>query len=370
MANQFTSLGLMSGTSVDGVDASIIQSDGVNRFNAIFDKYFEYDNKIKANIHEMKDKIRNSNDLENFREELKILEKKITIFHSKVVEDTLKTRGLDIDFIGFHGQTIYHNSNKKISKQLGDGHLLSNLTKKTVVFNFRKNDLINGGEGAPLIPIFHKLLAQKHKFKLPLVILNIGGITNFTYIGKENTNKNFYSADIGPGNCLIDEWIKKNSNKDYDNEGSIAKSGNIDKIILNQAIESWEHKFNNLTSTRSFDVKDFDLSFVRGLSLSNGAATLTEYTSQILSSYISKILNEKNIIVCGGGRKNKFLIEEISKKIGTDLRMIDDFGINGDFVESNGFAYIAIRSFLNLPISFPETTGCNKPSHGGTVVKY
>ena len=370
MPNQFISLGLMSGTSVDGVDASIIQSDGVSKYNAIFDKYFEYDNVIKTNIHKMKDKIRKFSDLENFREDLKILEKEITIFHSKAVEDTLKTSGLNIDFIGFHGQTIYHNSNKKISKQLGDGHLLSNLTKKTVVFDFRKNDLINGGEGAPLIPVFHKLLVEQHKFKLPLVILNIGGITNFTFIGKENSSKNFYSADIGPGNCLIDEWIKKNSNKDYDKNGSIAKSGDIDKIILNQAIESWEHKFDSLITTRSFDVKDFDLSFVRGLSLPNGAATLTEYTSHILSNYINKTLKEKNIIVCGGGRKNQFLIEDISQKIGVKLQMIDDFGVDGDFVESSGFAYIAIRSYLNLPLSFPETTGCSKPSNGGVVVKY
>ena len=162
---------------------------------------------------------------------------------------------------------------------------------------------------------------------------------------------------------MIDQWIKLNSNKTFDNNGDIARSGKINKIILDQSLDIY---FNNkISENRSFDIKDFDISFIKGLSFKDGAATLTEYTSEILSK---KILG-KNIYACGGGRKNKFLIERIEKKINNKIKLIDELKIQGDFVESQAFAYLAIRSFLNLPISFPSTTGCKFPSTGGIVSK-
>ena len=151
----------MSGTSYDGVDASIVETDGINEYQAIKDKYFEYDSAIYKNIHSPKAKIENIYDLEKFSKDLRDLERKITIFHSKAVKDLNVT---DKTIIGFHGQTIYHNSKEKISNQLGDGHLLQQLTNKKIVYNFRKNDILNGGEGAPLTPIFHKLIViQKNQ---------------------------------------------------------------------------------------------------------------------------------------------------------------------------------------------------------------
>ncbi len=141
----------------------------------------------------------------------------------------IKESNVEIDFIGFHGQTIFHNPDEKISKQLGDGKLLSKLTKKVVVYDFRQNDLNNGGQGAPLSPVFHMLLKNKYKLKQPLVILNIGGIANVTGINLEGY---MYSQDIGPGNCLIDQWIRQNSKKKYDDNGEIAQSGKINKIIV------------------------------------------------------------------------------------------------------------------------------------------
>ncbi|MBA1338008.1 MAG: anhydro-N-acetylmuramic acid kinase [Pelagibacterales bacterium] len=371
MTKQFTSLGLMSGTSCDGVDASIIQSDGLAQYSSIKDKYLKYDEDIKKNIHNLKEKINNDQDLKKHGKELKVLEKEITIFHARAVKNTLNGCGVNIDFIGFHGQTIYHNYKKKISIQLGDAHLLAKLTKKKVIFNFRKNDLDNNGQGAPLTPIYHKLLAQQHMIKLPVLILNIGGISNFTLIGKKADKIKFQSADIGPGNCLIDKWVKKYSKKNYDENGAIAKSGKINKTILDKATNNWQNKVkNNYKKNISFDVKDFDISFVEGLSLEDGAATLTEYTSQILSKYINKFNNDVNIVVCGGGRKNNFLLTKVSTKIKRRLQLIDIFKIDGDFVESSAFAYIAIRSYLNLPISFPETTGCTQPCTGGVIVEY
>ena len=188
MSQDYTSLGLMSGTSGDGIDASIIRSDGKSNYEGILNEYYAYDKEIYEKIHNLKEKIHNYKDLKKFANELKSLEKEITLFHAKVITNILKKKRVDI--VGFHGQTIYHNSQEKISKQLGDGVLLSQLIKKNIIYDFRSNDLKNGGEGAPLAPIFHQLIATQHKFDLPLCILNIGGISNITIIGKKADSSN------------------------------------------------------------------------------------------------------------------------------------------------------------------------------------
>ena len=378
MSKSYYSLGLMSGTSMDGVDASIIQSDGKTKYKAVLDRCFEYSKDIYENLTIFRDKIKNSKDLKKFSKELKLVEKEITLFHAKVVGEILKKSKVNVDFVGFHGQTIYHNAQENISKQLGDGKLLSKLTKKTVICDFRQNDLKNGGDGAPLTPIFHKLIVSQNKITQPVIILNLGGIANWTYLGETDDGKDLHSADAGPGNCLIDQWMKKNSKQNYDKDGSTAKSGKINKTILNVAIDNYMDKMisqegdkssNYFMRNRSYDVKDFDLSFVHGLSLEDGAATLTEYTSFIISEVINAIQGGGGVVVCGGGRKNKFLFKRISKKLKYSFKPIENFGMDGDFIESQAFAYLAIRSYLNLPISFPETTGVREPCNGGTVVK-
>ena len=358
MIKQFTSLGLMSGTSGDGVDASVILSDGNNDYELILDRYYEYDLKLSSEIHNITDTINNVNDLIKNKKRIQDLERKITIFHAeiskKIILDTPQ-----IDIVGLHGQTIFHNSNLKVSKQLGNGKLLSQLINKNLVFNFRSNDLKNNGEGAPLTPIYHKLIKLKKNISNPVSFLNIGGIANITYFDEKNV---MHSQDIGPGNCLIDKWIRINSTKKYDDKGIIASRGKVNEIILENAIEN----FNNskLDNNRSYDIKDFDLSFARGLSLEDGAATLTEFTVNILSQKIK----DYSTFLCGGGRKNNFLIKRLYEKSNVIFKNIDDLEINGDFVESQAFAYLAIRSFLNLPISFPETTGCSKPCTGGEMI--
>ena len=371
MSKSYYSLGLMSGTSMDGVDASIIQSDGKSKYKAILDKYFEYPKDIFKDLTTLRDKIKSSKDLKRFEKQTKSIEKEITLFHAKAASKIIKKSKLNVDFIGFHGQTIFHNAEEQISRQIGDGKLLSKLTKKKVVYNFRQNDLKNGGQGAPLTPIFHSILVKQKKIPLPVVILNIGGITNYTFIDEKGVSS---GLDLGPGNCLIDQWVRLNSKKKYDENGRIAKSGKIKKIILNKALKNFKKK--KLIKS-SFDVKDFDISFVRGLSLEDGAATLTEYTSEILYEYLIDPEGGtwKSTLITGGGRKNKFLIKSIEDKIkslgtlNSPLKLIDDYGVDGDFVESQAFAYLAIRSFLKLPISFPETTGCRKSCTGGALVK-
>ena len=203
MSKNYYSLGLMSGTSMDGVDASIIYSDGTSKYKAISNKYFVYNKDFYQDLTSLRDKINGPKDLKRLSNDLKSIEKEITLFHAKVVNEMIKVFNVDIDFIGFHGQTIFHNADEKISRQLGDGKLLSQLTKKTVVYDFRQNDLKNGGHGAPLAPIFHQLIVKQNKIDLPVCILNIGGIANITAIGSYE-DKFFKSYDIGPGNCLID----------------------------------------------------------------------------------------------------------------------------------------------------------------------
>ena len=362
MGKIYSALGLMSGTSMDGVDASIIQSDGNTTYKVIFNKYFEYNKDIFRKLTNLRDKINSSRELNKMSAEIISLEKEITLFHAEISKKIILQSIIDINFVGFHGQTIFHNIDEKMTKQIGDGNLLSQLIKKKVIYDFRQNDLKNGGEGAPLTPIFHKLLVQKleeeKKIKTPVVILNIGGITNATFI---NTKYEITSLDVGPGNCLIDKWIRVNSEKNFDENGDVARSGKIDKFILEQSLDNY---YNNIISEKkSLDISDFDISFARGLSLENGASTLTEFTAEILSKKIS----DNNIYVCGGGRKNQFLIDSIQKKIKKKIQKIDTVGIDGDFIESQAFGYLAIRSYLGLPISFPKTTGCKEPSIGGVL---
>ncbi len=372
MSEEYTSLGLMSGTSGDGVDASIIQSNGENKYEEILDKFYEYDSGIYKEIHILKEKINNSKDLKIFNKDLKELERKITLFHAKVVKEIRYDRRIDI--VGFHGQTIYHNPQEKISLQLGDGNLLFQLIKKNIIYNFRQNDIKNGGEGAPLTPIFHQLLVTKYKLNLPACILNIGGISNITIVNEPSGDNGFTSKDIGPGNCLIDSWVRQNSKLRFDKNGLLASSGNINNIIIEQAQELFANRINK--NKLSFDVNDFDVSFARGLSLEDGAATLTHFTANIIGTILCTLLENINckflkVLVCGGGRKNKFLIEKIKTHINENIvvQSIDDYGINGDFVESQAFAFLAIRSLLKLPITFPKTTRCSQPSLGGELIK-
>ena len=372
MEKNYTALGLMSGTSMDGIDASIIKSNGEDKYETVFDQYFKYDEEIYRELVNIRNKINTSQDLEINSITLSKLERKITLFHATICKKIVSDYP-SIDLIGFHGQTIFHNANEKISKQLGDANLLSSLLKKKVIYNFRENDLINGGQGAPLTPIFHQLLANQNQINLPACILNIGGIANITIISSTDYN-DLKSYDIGPGNCLLDEWIRKNSKERFDNNGELAKAGKTNEIILNQAIDNFDSIKNN--KNLSFDVKDFDLNFVRGLSLEDGLSTLVDFTASII---YESIINENNsikdkdlkILICGGGRKNLSLVKAIEKKLPKNIKLnlIDDYKIDGDFVESQAFAYLAVRSFLKKPISFPKTTNVERPCTGGVLIK-
>ena len=378
--NLYTAIGLMSGTSMDGIDASLIQSDGLNEYTNILDDYYKFDNELYQKLIKLRSLIFNEDDLHKYSKDVNQLERELTIFHSKIVNKISEKYQDKIDLIGFHGQTIFHEPNISISKQIGDGKLLSQLTKKKVVYDFRQNDLANGGQGAPLVPIFHNLLSKilnkKNKVKYPICFLNIGGISNIT-ITEDNDLKTekLKAFDIGPGNCLIDLWIKKNSKYKYDDKGQIGKSGTVDSLILNQAIEN----FSIDSYDKSLDIKNFDISFAKGLSLENGSATITNYTAHLIVKgieYANKFNknNKTKYLISGGGRKNNFLIDSIKKNLidykNIDIELIDRYNFNGDFIESQAFGYLAVRSFLDLPITFPNTTGCKISVSGGKVIKH
>ncbi len=374
----YTSIGLMSGTSMDGVDLSVIKSDGSDQFSSIYNTYKEFDDGLYKQLVSLRDKISNSKDLQIHWKDIRDIEKEFTLFNSHLINDVIKNIDENIDLIGFHGQTVFHDPKIQVSKQLGDGKLLSSLFKKVVINNFRQNDLNHGGQGAPLTPIFHtlisKIIQKKFKLKFPISIINIGGITNITQIKVDSNNSvNFFAYDIGPGNCLIDDWVRNNVGSKFDKDGNYANIGNVDDLIFNQAIDNFEIK----SYETSLDVKDFDTSFVKGLSFEDGCATLTKFTAYLIADGLRKINKKNNInpnhyIFCGGGRKNKFLMRAIENYLVNENKAIsdiDDYNLDGNFIESQAFAYLAIRSYLKLPISFPNTTRCKKTISGGDILQ-
>ncbi|MDC3036270.1 anhydro-N-acetylmuramic acid kinase [Candidatus Pelagibacter sp.] len=372
----FNSIGLMSGTSMDGIDLSVIKSDGVNIAEPIINEYYEFDQNLFNKLTDLRSILKNTEDLTEYSQEIETVERDFTLFHAKIIKEIIEKKNLDIDIVGFHGQTILHLPHKKISKQLGDGNLLSQLIKCKVVNKFRQKDLSFGGQGAPLTPIYHflisKLLNDKFNIDYPINIINIGGITNISKIfNSENIENNLFAYDIGPGNCMIDEWIRKNTNQKFDKDGILANSGKTNQLILNQAIDNFKIK----SIENSMDINNFDISFIRGLGVEEGCATITEFTAYLISEGIKISINKddlnlKNFFISGGGRKNKYLVKKINKFLndyGIKLENIDQFNINGDFIESQAFAYLAIRSYLDLPISFPNTTRCTQPITGGII---
>ena len=370
MKDLITSIGLMSGTSCDGIDASIIESDGENEINFIGNQFLPYDKRIKFKIRSLKEKINLIIDLQKNKLEIDSLEKEITLLHAKTVNLIIEKYEINkakINLIGFHGHTIFHSFKEKKTKQIGDGRLLSQLNNLNVINNFRENDINNKGQGAPLVPIFHRLLQIKLKLKTPLVFINIGGISNLTYLGNNNE---IVSLDTGPGNFLIDKILQlKSKNKiQFDKDGTIAFVGNIEKNILDGYLSD---PYYESLPPKSLDVNDFNLSPIRSLSLQDSVTTLSELTSMTIVNALNFFsVKPKEIILCGGGRKNKYIFERIKKLSNILTNTIDEYKIDGDFIESQAFAYLAIRSYLKKPISFPGTTGVIKPITGGDIIKF
>lgn len=349
----FTAIGLMSGTSMDGIDAAIIKTDG--------EKIYEFGKSISLPYDETtKNEIRKA--IEESIDTSQI-SKEITEVHAKAVNALLKEAGLksqEVDILGFHGQTIKHDPEKGITVQIGDGKLLAELTGINVVNDLRRNDVKNGGQGAPLVPLFHKALLDKSKIDLPVAILNIGGVANVTYID-ENT---ILAFDTGPGNALIDDWVLHNNAGSLDENGKLATKGDINEEILAKLINN---PYFDKKPPKSLDRNEFSNHFINDLSLEDGAATLSVFTiSSVIMADHHFPHKVKAWYVCGGGRHNSFIMDGLKTTL-NNVHSIEELELDGDMIEAQAFAFLAVRSLRELPITLPSTTGVKQPLSGGIL---
>jgi len=353
-------IGMMSGTSMDGINATFVNSNGLSleRYNvncmSAYSK--ETRNLLKETISNYKKFIKDV--------ELKeYLSKLITVDHFKAVQKISKQSKIKPDLIGFHGQTIYHNPHQKISIQLGDGQLLCNLSKTPVISNFRDNDIHFGGQGAPLAPIYHQLLMKQLNLEKPSCFINIGGISNLTFYNKNQ----LLGFDTGPGNCLMDSYMQNIFGLEYDDKGRLASKGNVISNIKNLIL-----KLSNIDKNypKSLDRKDFngvlELVYNTKLNSSDVMATFSEATClSILKSIKQLPETPKNITIMGGGSHNLFLMKKLKDLSAINVKVATERNLPGDFIEAELIAFLSARSLFNIPITFPETTGVNKPMIGG-----
>ena len=350
MSKIFRAIGLMSGTSLDGIDLAMIESDGQEHIKIISNDYLEYTNEFRDRI---RDLIFQNPTLEG----IKKIENEITILHVNLVNNFLEKNNLnarEIDLIGFHGQTIFHQPANKITWQIGNSQLLALMTGIKTVGDFRVRDVLEGGQGAPLVPIYHFYLFAK--FAKPNLILNIGGVANLTYI--DDDLKNLQAFDTCFGNAPSNDLMHKKFKKEFDENGDLAKTGKINLELINKILA---HKIFNQTLPKSFSRNDFDeaLAPLQSLEPQDILACYSQIFAEVLAKDI-KLFSKKptQIIVCGGGAKNKNLLEILQKKL-NDIKILtaNDVGFNVESIEAEAFAFLAIRRVLNLPISFKKTTG-------------
>ena len=346
-------IGLMSGTSMDGVDAAYLKTNGINIIETGMAITLPYGESFRNELSEIVSKGVYSKNVES----------QITNIHADAVKHLIKKNGDargSVDLIGFSGHTIYHIPNEKKTFQIGDGAMLADLTGIDVVSDFRSNDMINGGQGAPIAPVYHQVLANN--LKKPVVILNIGGVANITYIGDDDQ---LISFDTGPGNALIDDFIFFRLGYRQDTGGKLALSGKPDKKILESLMDN---EYFSLNIPKSLDRNQFSFTTTNELSDADGAATLTAFTAESIArskNFLPKI--PFLWLVTGGGRYNEAILLELRSRLGENVKTVEEVGWKGDAIEAQAFAYLAVRSVLGLPLSFPSTTGVNSPVSGGKL---
>lgn len=347
-------IGLMSGTSLDGVDVALLRTDGESHIEREAFLSLSYDDILRAEIRSCFGK---TSDVSVQAE------KSLTVAHAEAVHRLLERESIQsdaVDLIGFHGQTIMHAPAKRFTCQIGDGALLASMTGIKVVNDFRTADVKAGGQGAPLVPVYHQALAAK--LEKSVVFLNIGGVANVTYVGK---NGELIAFDTGPGNALIDDWMLQKTGHKFDPEGKHALSGKVDDVLLKKLLA---HPFFAAPPPKSLDRDAFASRQWEHLSVADGAATLAAFTAQsIVAAARHFPLQPKQWLVAGGGRHNKFLMGQLQRHLNAPVRPIDELDMDGDAIEAEAFAYLAVRSVRGLPISFPTTTGVPEPMTGGRL---
>jgi len=363
-------IGLMSGTSMDGIDVALLRTDGETLVERGPSLYIPYDDELRGR---WKKALETAKVIRERRErpgDLGAAEQALTLCHAAAVKSFLMRNRLsasDIDVIGFHGQTVLHRPDEGLTVQIGDGPLLAAETGIDVVYDMRANDMAHGGQGAPLIPIYHAALSAnlREEFVAPVVFVNIGGISNLTYVGKDGQLSAF---DSGPGNMLIDQWIEAHTGKAYDRNGETAARGTVSAPLVRRYLDS---PFFSVNIRRSLDRSDF-LPPVKGeVSLADGARTLAHVTAASilkLAGYLPAA--PKTYVVCGGGRLNPVIMAEFSAlsiQAGARVIAAEAAGFDGGSMEAEAWAYLAVRSLEGLPLTYPGTTGVNLPVAGGVL---
>jgi anhydro-N-acetylmuramic acid kinase len=359
-------IGLMSGTSLDGVDAALLDTDGEDVVRPGLSLTVPYDAGTRAQLRGALETALAMAKGAAVPPSIVEAERVLTEVHAQAVAallDKAKLTAGDVDLIGFHGQTILHRPAQGWTWQIGDGALLARLTGIDVVNDFRSADVAAGGQGAPLMPLYHAALARKSAQPLPLVLTNIGGVAQVTYMDGGTV----LAFDTGPGNAPIDDWMQRHTGKPVDMNGAFARSGTINEGALAKMLDN---VFFARPPPKSLDRMDFGMDAVQGLSPADGAATLAAFTAAAIAKSRDHFPKAAATwIVTGGGRHNAFLMGQLKARVQAPVLKTEDVAWDGDAMEAEGFAYLAMRSRKGLPLSLPTTTGVNAPMTGGRFWK-
>jgi anhydro-N-acetylmuramic acid kinase len=363
----FTSLGLMSGTSLDGIDVALLRTDGEGRVEPGPARTFAYDKEQQALLRQALVDAAGLATRGDRPGSLRPVEERLTQWHVDAVHAFCAEMNVtisNIDIIGFHGQTVLHRPEARLTVQLGDGQALADATGLTVAYDMRAEDVAAGGQGAPLVPVYHRALAARIADR-PLAIVNIGGVANMTWIGTDDA---LVAFDTGPGNALINDWCERLGFGAMDRGGTLAAGGVADEGVIAGLMENAYFK---VRPPKSLDRNSFDVSELTKLRSADGARTLTGFTATALAQSLSLLPGvPTTLIICGGGRLNPVMMDEIRQRT-SDVRIksAEDIGINGDSLEAEAWAYLAVRALRGLPITFPGTTGVAADISGGVIVR-
>ncbi|WP_234185614.1 anhydro-N-acetylmuramic acid kinase [Shinella sp. NM-101] len=368
MAGMLTAIGLMSGTSLDGIDVALLRTDGEAVVERGPSMASPYDAAFRRRLQGALETAKSIGERSERPGDLAQIERELTLRHGEAVRAFLAENGLEpsgIDVIGFHGQTVLHRPDQALTVQLGDGRLLAGATGIDVVCDMRANDMAHGGQGAPLIPAYHAALAAglSRASGKAVVFVNIGGISNITFIG---SGGEIVAFDSGPGNTLIDQWVEAHAGIPYDQGGMIASEGRVDAGLAGRYLDQ---AFFTDPVRRSLDRNDFRPPEGRDASLEDGARTLAHVTAAaVLRSARHLPERPKLYVVSGGGRLNRVIMNDLAALAGTEGAEVvaaEAVGLDGDSMEAEAWAYLAVRALRGLPLTFPGTTGVKAPVTGG-----
>jgi len=364
-------IGLMSGTSMDGIDAALLKTDGQNHLQIIGHHSHHYSAAFRQRL---KAGLEDAEHILNRQERpgsLRQLEQDLTLEHIAVVKALLAKLEYDkaaVDIIGFHGQTLLHRPGKHLTVQIGDGAFLARETGIDVMYDIRANDMACGGQGAPLTPAYHAALAQQLRGQVafPVAFVNIGGIANLTWVDEDGQIAAF---DCGPGNGLIDQWMELCTGKPFDRDGAAGLRGQVITSIYRHYLDSaWWQKGNI-----SFDWRDFAPLDKKCASMEDGAATLSAVIAAgIIHALEHRFKATKTLIISGGGVKNRAVMQQLHALAAPRKMAVhaaDTFGFASDFIEAEAWGYLAVRALYGLPLTWPATTGCAEPVSGGVLAQ-